>query len=149
MMLSIVLALFNTSCGGSDSDPVADTEAPTIEFVKPNIDGSTSFSRGTPMDVDLTFKDNMGLEKCVVTITYPIQASTSELLKGIGSPWQPAENGEEFTIEFDGETEKQVTTDLFTDPIEVSCLSGTYVLTFVLEDTSANTATETITVTID
>lgn len=147
LTVGILLITLSNSCKKSE-DPKPDEEAPTIEFTKPSMDGSTEYSRGLPMDFSATFRDNKALKECVVTISYNYE-TTSSVLKGIGSPWAPAELGEQFTIEFDGETEKTVATNLFDDDIEISCLSGSYTLTFVVEDKSGNLFTTTVDVSIE
>ncbi|MCU4164596.1 DUF4625 domain-containing protein [Carboxylicivirga caseinilyticus] len=146
LTLSLLVSLL-ISCKKSE-DPKPDTEAPTIEFVKPVSNGSTSYSRGLPMDLSATFKDNSALSECVVTISYHA-TSTSNVLKGIGSPWAPAETGEQFVISFNGEKEKVVSTNLFEDDIEIACLSGNYTLTFVVTDKSLNKYTTTVDITLE
>jgi len=147
LTVGILLLTFASSCKKND-DPKPDVEAPTIEFAKPSLDGSTAYSRGFSMDFSATFRDNKALKQCVVTISYNPEVTTS-MLKGIGSPWTPVQTEEQFSIEFDGEKEKVVSVNLFDDDIEIACLSGSYTLTFAVEDESENKFTTTVDITIE
>nr|WP_321451990.1 DUF4625 domain-containing protein [uncultured Carboxylicivirga sp.] len=135
------------ACSKSDS-PEKDTEAPTIEFTKPLLDGTTNYSKGVEMGLNATFKDNKELSKCVVTIEYLDQSIESVSLKGFGSPWAPAENEESYEIDLSGETEITVTENLFDEAIEMNCLGGAYQLKFVVTDKEGNELTTTVDVTI-
>ena len=145
--LTLLLVLLSVSCSKSNDDPGPDITVPTIEFTKPNADGTTSYTRGLPMDLNATFKDDRALSKCIVTITYT-EESPKTVLKGIGSPWAPAELGDQFTIDFTGEKEKVVSVDLFDDPIEAACLGGKYTLKFVVTDKTGNELTKLVDVTL-
>nr|WP_319398323.1 DUF4625 domain-containing protein [uncultured Carboxylicivirga sp.] len=134
------------ACSKSDS-PEKDTEAPTIEFTKPLLDGTTNYSKGVEMGLNATFKDNKELSKCVVTIEYLDQSIESASLKGFGSPWAPAENNESYEIDLSGETET-VNANLFDEAIEMNCLGGAYQLKFVVTDKEGNELITNVDVTI-
>lgn len=152
----ILIGLTVTSCGGGSDDPAPapepDTEKPTVTFAKPKADGSTSYTKGSALDIDATFADNDGLAECEITITYNETAPIAGL-KGITDPWKKASNGSEpdtHTITFNGEKTKQVEiTQLFGEDIEQECKGGSYTLTFIFKDKSDNSATEKVDVTIE
>ncbi|MBS2097470.1 DUF4625 domain-containing protein [Carboxylicivirga linearis] len=143
-----LLALSVTSSCKKSDDPGPDEQAPTIEFTKPSADGSTVYYRGMSMDFSATFRDDRALKQCQVNISYN-SVTPSSILKGIGSPWGPAENGDSDVFLFDGEKEETISTNLFDEDIEIACLAGEYTLTFVVMDESENTFTTTVDVTIE
>lgn len=143
-ILALGMVVFSlVACGGGSDGP--DTEAPTISISKPN---STDLNkRGSDLPLIATFKDNRGLDKCVITIEFQGVTPKQAILKGIDTPWAPAENNEKHEIIFNSEKTADVNeTQLFNMPIENSCSSGTYTLTFTITDTAEepNTTVETL-----
>lgn len=131
------------ACGGGSDGP--DTEAPTVAISKPNT--TDIYKRGSDLPLMASFNDNRGLKKCVITIEYigPLPGVPS--LKGIDTPWYPAEKDQEHVINFNEEKSRDVNeAQLFNMPIELSCSSGVYRLTFTISDNAEtpNVATETL-----
>lgn len=141
---ALCLLVFATiACGGGDDGP--DTQGPTVEITTPNT--TEIYKRGEALPLVATFNDNRGLKDCKITIEYISGLPGSAELKGVGSPWSPAENNEVHTISFNGSKSQDVNeAQLFKEPIEAACLSGIYRLTFTMSDnaTEPNVSTETI-----
>ncbi len=147
--IALLVMAFTFSCKKSDPDPGPDTTAPTVEFTKPNADGTTKYSRGSSMDLDAVFKDDRALKSCTITISYNA-AAPSTALKGIGTPWTPAEDGSQHVISFNGETEKEEKVAmLFDQEIEAACLAGSYTLKFVMLDKTDNKSEKLVDITIE
>ena len=110
-----------------------DEIAPTVKITSPNT--TNLYKRGTDLRLVARFKDNGVLKNCKITIKY-ISALPGFLnLKGIGSPWSPAENNDVHTLIFNGSHDKKVNVkQLFDVPIEAACLSGIYRLTLITSD---------------
>ncbi|MBK3518714.1 hypothetical protein [Carboxylicivirga marina] len=134
------------ACGSDDEGP--DTEGPTVVITTPVANQQFNKASGY-MDLPLVaiFKDNKGLGKCDITIEYIEATPGKAALKGIGSPWTPAENGETHTINFNEERSKDVNEpQLFGVPIEAACTGGIYRLTLTMYDNAEvpNVSVETI-----
>lgn len=148
--IALMALVIISGCKKKEEDPGPDTTKPTVEFSKPSADGSTSYTRGTGMDLDAVFRDDRALKNCTITIRYNDPVPAKAELKGIGTPWTPAEEGTEFIITFNSETEKRVQEAmLFDQDIEASCLTGSYTLKFVILDKSDNKSEKLVDVTID
>ena len=140
-----LLVITMAACGGSDDDEGPDTQGPSVEITTPNT--TDTYKRSGNLPLEATFTDNRGLDNCEITIDYVGEIPGSAELKGIGTPWTPAESNKVHTIKFNDVKTKDVNeSQLFDMSIEPSCLSGVYRLTFVISDNAPepNVTTETI-----
>ncbi|MCG8581779.1 MAG: DUF4625 domain-containing protein [Bacteroidales bacterium] len=138
----LLLGVF--ACGSDSEGP--DTEGPSVDITTPN--ETDTYKRRTALPLNAKFTDNKELAKCVISISY-VTPTTSAQLKGIGTPWAPAENGETETINFTEKKEQIVTIPmLFDQEIEAACLGGDYKLKFDMTDAEGNTSTKEITIKI-
>ncbi len=131
------------ACGGGSDGP--DTAAPTVMITTPNT--VDTYTRGSDLPLVATFKDNRGLKRCVITIEYVGAVPGIAALKGVDTPWAPAETEAEHVINFYDSKEKDVNVaQLFDMPIEAACTGGVYRLTFTISDNAEtpNVATETL-----
>jgi len=131
------------ACGSDSEGP--DTEGPSVVITTPNT--TDTYTKGSNLPLVATFKDNRGLKDCQITIEYVGAIPGSTVLKGIGTPWAPAETGAIHKITFNEEKSKDINEpQLFDQAIEAACLSGIYKLTFVITDAAEepNQTTETI-----
>ena len=139
-----LLVIAMAACGGSD-DEGPDTQGPSVQITTPNT--TDTYTRGNNLPLEATFTDNRGLDNCEITIDYIGATPGAVELKGIGTPWTPAETDKVHTIKFNDVTTKDVDEEqLFEMPIEAACLGGVYRLTFVISDNAPepNVTTETI-----
>ncbi|WP_289055501.1 DUF4625 domain-containing protein [Carboxylicivirga marina] len=143
--LALSLLLIGTiACGSDDEGP--DTEGPTVDITTPN--ETDLYKRGSALPLDAVFSDNRELATCVISISY-VESSPAAQLKGIGTPWTPAENGDKETITFTEKKEEKITIpQLFGEDIEGACLGGTYKLTFVMTDATGNSSTKEVNIQI-
>jgi len=144
LLFALVLSISFTGCGKDDEKP--DTEGPTVELRDP-FDNKT-YTRGGALPLDATFKDASGMKSCVVTIEYNDVVSKTQL-KGIGSPWTPAENGDVHNLTFKGEKVEVITeAKLFNQNIEAACLGGSYTVIFDMEDKIGKTSQKKVNIVI-
>ena len=144
--LALSFLLIGVFACGSDSEG-PDTEGPSVDITTPN--ETDTYKRGTALPLNAKFTDNKELAKCIISISYVTPASSAAQLKGIGTPWTPAENGDTEVINFTEKKEQTVTISmLFGQEIEAACLSGDYKLKFEMTDAEGNATSEEITIKI-
>lgn len=146
LIISTVLLSFAlVSCGKDDEKP--DTDPPTVELRDPF--ENKTYNRGAALPLDVTFSDKSGMKSCVVSITYNDVAPATQL-KGIGTPWAPAENNETDDLVIKGTKGGETVTKakLFDQNIEAACLGGSYTITFDMEDNVGNKSQKTVTIVI-
>ncbi len=146
LFFALVLMISFTSCGKDDETP--DTEGPTVELKDP-FDNKTYY-KGSALPLDVTFKDASGLKSCAVSIKYNDNAPKTQL-KGIGSPWLPAENGNVDNLAIIGTKGGETITkaQLFGQNIEAACLGGSYTITFDMEDKVGNKSQKMVNIVIN
>ncbi|WP_430817282.1 DUF4625 domain-containing protein [Carboxylicivirga sp. RSCT41] len=143
--LALSFLLFGVFACGSDSEG-PDTEGPSVDITTPN--ETDTYKRGSALPLNAKFTDNRELAKCIISISY-VTPTGSAQLKGIGTPWAPAENGDTEVIIFTEKKEQVVTIDkLFGDEIEAACLGGDYKLKFEMSDAEGNQSVKEITIKI-
>jgi len=125
------IAISTISCGSSDDGP--DQTKPTVDVKTPTAD--QAFNRGENLPLNALFKDNNALKNCIVSLSYnEATPAGSATLKGISLPWTP----NDATIELSGKSVTKDLTNIFATPIEGTCKSGSYTLTFIVEDQAGN-----------
>ncbi|WP_439185522.1 DUF4625 domain-containing protein [Carboxylicivirga taeanensis] len=128
--LILCCLLVGTACGGGSDGP--DKTKPEADIKVPS--ANQTFVKGANLPLDAVFTDNKALKNCVVTLVYNPDV-TSAQLKGLSDPWEPAPA----TIPLNGkQTDEQKLDNIFAEPVESSCLSGDYTLTFIVEDAAGN-----------
>jgi len=149
LLFALVLSISFTGCGKDDEKP--DTDAPILDLSKEenNPFENRTYTKGGPLPLNATFKDESGMKSCAVSIVYN-DATPKTQLKGIGSPWTPVENGDIDNLSFEGKKGEETVTkeQLFGQNIEASCLSGIYTITFDMEDKVGNKSQKKVNIVI-
>jgi len=149
LLFALVLSISFAGCGKDDEKP--DTEGPILDLSDEKSDPfeNRTYTRGGALPLNATFKDASGMKSCAVTITYNDVAPKTQL-KGIGSPWTPAENEDVDNLSFEGKKGGETITkeQLFGQNIEAACLGGIYTITFDMEDMVGNKSQKKVNINI-
>jgi len=140
-LVLIILALLVFSCSGSSGEeelPQEDVEQPVISITRPL--NSAVIVKGSGLILNAELTDNVELKELQISLTMPVTKSTT----GIQEPWQPLPE----TISLSGKIANVNDYLMFGENIPANCLSGSYILTFLLIDHAGNQVQQIINVDI-